>query len=81
MGCCPWGRTESDMTEVTQWQQQQTRGDVNQKQNTSTRRDTQMNSRGVYKVQLERYSNLLQVQIKKEGGINDKSRYLAYTDE
>jgi len=40
-----------------------------------------MNSRGVYKVQLERYSNLLQVQIKKEGGINDKSRYLAYTDE
>ena len=81
MGCCPWGHTESDVTEVTQWQQQQTRGDINQKQNTSTRRDTQMNSRGVYKVQLERYSNLLQVQIKKEGGINDKSRYLAYTDE
>ena len=40
-----------------------------------------MNSRGVYKVQLERYSNLLQVQIKKEGGINDKSRYSTYTDE
>ena len=40
-----------------------------------------MKSRGVYKVQLERYSNLLQVQIKKEGGINDKSRYSTYTDE
>lgn len=40
-----------------------------------------MNSRGVYKVQLKRHSNLLQVQIKKEGGVNDKSRYLAYTDE
>ena len=23
MGCCLWGRTESDMTEVTQQQQQQ----------------------------------------------------------
>ena len=23
VGCCLWGHTESDMTEVTQWQQQQ----------------------------------------------------------
>lgn len=39
-----------------------------------------MNSRGVCKVRSAGYSNLLQVWIKK-GGVNDKSRYLAYTAE